>query len=795
MIFRVAAITFLSLTALGGCGGTAQTDPPAAQAVVDSALLLSLNPAAPSFKDDVQPILDRRCVVCHGCFDAPCQLKLSSWEGLQRGANEEKVYDGARIRAMRPTRLFIDAKSTAEWRRRDFYAVLNEGPPGIEANLQGSLLYRMLRLKQLHPQPAAGRLPDDFDLGLDRAQVCTPLDRFDRFAADHPLWGMPYAMPNLPLAEYDLLVSWIAQGAPGPGSERPSRDAQAEIAAWESFLNGTEPKARLMSRYLYEHLFLGHIRLAGTGPREFYRLVRSRTPPGEPVDEIATVRPFDDPGVADFHYRLTLYRPSIVAKAHVVYEFSPGRRERYRELFLDPDYVVTTLPAYDPRLAANPFKAFASIPPASRYRFMLDDARFFIEGFIKGPVCRGQVALNVIDDQFWVFFFDPDQGVFTTQAEFLDEVADDLAVPADRGNTLNVLAIWTDYWRKQKKYLESKQSHFMQLEPRDIRRAVEYVWDGDGQNPNAALTVFRNFDSAAVINGLHGNFPETAWIIDYPLFERIHYLLVAGFDVYGNVGHQLNSRLYMDFLRMEGEHYFLAFLPAAQRKAIRDSWYVGIRAGRDYLFKEPIDWLGEEFAIGYRSDDPQRELYDYLLTRTAPVAGPDDLNRCTEPACLAGDDPTAAARVERSLRRIARLRGPLLQIFPDTTFLRIRNDVDGSGDLAYTLLLNKGYKNLMSMFEPEDLRDPDDDTLTLLRGLVGAYPNFFLVVDASAIEAFTADYLDVRSAEDYDRFVQRFGVRRTHPAFWQQADWFQARYLRDDPVEAGLFDLNRYENR
>ena len=29
--------------------------------------------------------------------------------------------------------------------------------------------------------------------------------------------------------------------------------------------------------------------------------------------------------------------------------------------------------------------------------------------FIKGPVCRGQVALNVIDDQFWVFFVQPDE--------------------------------------------------------------------------------------------------------------------------------------------------------------------------------------------------------------------------------------------------------------------------------------------------------------------------------------------------------------------------------------------------
>ena len=40
-----------------------------------------------SWADDVQPVLEKRCVVCHGCFDAPCQLKLTSYEGLVRGAN------------------------------------------------------------------------------------------------------------------------------------------------------------------------------------------------------------------------------------------------------------------------------------------------------------------------------------------------------------------------------------------------------------------------------------------------------------------------------------------------------------------------------------------------------------------------------------------------------------------------------------------------------------------------------------------------------------------------------------
>ena len=48
---------------------------------------------------------------------------------------------------------------------------------------------------------------------------------------------------------------------------------------------------------------------------------------------------------------------------------------------------------------------------------------------------------------------------------------------------------------------------------------------------------------------------------------------MAGFDVYGSVAHQLETRLYMDFLRMEGEHNFLVLMPEDKRLQMRDFWY------------------------------------------------------------------------------------------------------------------------------------------------------------------------------------------------------------------------------
>jgi len=751
-----------------------------------------------SFESRVKPILDRRCVVCHGCYDAPCQLKLSSIEGLRRGASEERVYNATRIKPMRPTRLFVDAKNTAEWRLRGFYPVINEGPSTPENNLKNSVMYRLLRLKQQHPQPRTDRLPGSFTLELNREQTCPTLESVDDFTREHPMWGMPYAMPNLSDHEYRTLVSWLAQGAPAPASPGPSRTVIPQIRKWEKFLNQPSLKQKLVSRYLYEHLFHAHIHFSGSATREFYRLVRSSTAPGTPVDEIATVRPFDDPGRPDFYYRLIRYHPTIVAKNHVVYEFSDKRMERYRELFLAPDYTISKAPSWDPDVTSNPFRIFAEIPAESRYRFLLDDAHFFIEGFVKGPVCRGQIALSVIEDQFWVMFFDPDQPVLTNSTQFIGTIADELETPAGKTGDLDLLAIWTDYWQRQRRYMATKQAWFAKIGTHDIDHAMNYIWDGDGNNPNAALTVFRHFDSGSVAYGLVGRNPETAWIIDFPLFERIHYLLVAGYDVYGNVVHQLNTRIYMDFLRMEGEDHFLAFLPANRRKAIRDSWYVGQRSGIEKLFSGPQGWLNIDSVRGYRTNDPQRELYQKIKGRLAGVIRSSRaMNRCGNRDCMDSTGNPVQARADRAMNTIARLQGANLHAFPDVAFVRVKTG-KAENDLAYTLIRNKAYKNVTSFLADESERDRADigrDTMSVVKWLESSYPNFFFSINLSEIDEFTRRCAAIRNNQDYQRLVDRFGVRRTNPAFWELADWFQARYARTHPVVAGLFDLNRYQNR
>jgi hypothetical protein len=49
--------------------------------------------------------------------------------------------------------------------------------------------------------------------------------------------------------------------------------------------------------------------------------------------------------------------------------------------------------------------------------------------------------------------------------------------------------------------------------------------------------------------------------------------------------------------------------------------------------------------------------------------------------------------------------------------------------------------------------------------------------------------------EDYAALMDIFGVRRTSPEFWAQSDLLHDAYRIAAPVESGVYDINRFENR
>ena len=782
---RRTTLAFIAI-GLAGCATLKQDSlderfGPADPARFDQALAMA--PGGVSYAASVRPILERRCVVCHGCYDAPCQLKLGSWAGLVRGITKAPVYDAARLLEAPTTRLGVDAQRTSQWRGLGFDAVLNERTPTPENNLAASVLYRSLALKRANPLPADQPvLSDELDLSVDAAQTCPNLSEYDAYARKHPQAGMPYGLPGLTAQELDVVTRWLAAGAPDDAPTPLPAAVARQVQAWEGFLNGPSRKEQLMSRYLYEHLFLGHLVFEGDAKRQAFRVVRSAAAPGESGVPIATRRPYDDPGVARVYYRLEPERETLLAKTHMPYVLSPARMAKFRGWFIDAPYRVDVLPSYQIDVASNPFLAFAAIPTDSRYRFLLDEAEYFIMNFIKGPVCRGQMALDVIEDRFWVFFADPAHSADAANAEMLARQAEDFRLPASYGSDSPALLAWRQLAKGEDRVLAAKSAFLEKRFASEHKLDLSLIWDGDGRNPNAALTVFRHFNSATVVKGLVGDAPKTAWVLGYPLFERIYYLLAAGYDPYGNVGHQLNSRLYMDFMRMEGESNFLTLLPKAARITTRDHWYRGASADtKEYVAGAKAE-IEPETDIVYRSKDPQRELYGLLRKHLARVTQtPFDLAQVTD------------AALRRDLQSLAAVRGANLSWLPEASFLRV--DEAGRAPRYFSLLRDTGHRNVATLLREKFALLPDEDALTLVPGFIGAYPNAIYRVMRSDLPAFAAAVAALGSEADYRAFADRYAIRRTSPAFWAASDALTDAFAESAPLDAALFDYGRLENR
>ncbi|MFZ2632564.1 MAG: fatty acid cis/trans isomerase [Desulfosalsimonadaceae bacterium] len=736
--------------------------------------------------------MEKRCDVCHSCYDAPCQLKLTSFDGIDRGGSKTLVYDAARIKSAPPTRLSVDADSAKKWRDMGFHPVLNERNQTREANLENSVLNLMLQLKKENPMPVSDLLPETFDLRLDHHYLCTTAEEFPEYKQKYPLWGMPYALPGLTDQEMQTLVEWVAEGGKATPMPGMSEQARQIISGWEIFLNGNSIKEQLVSRYLYEHLFIGRIHFDSLPDREFYRLVRSKTPPGEPVVEINTVRPYDDPGVETFYYRFRKVESTIVVKDHTVYYMSPSKMARFRELFLQDNYTVARLPDYDYPDTANPFITFAEIPAESRYRFMLDDACYFVMGFIKGPVCRGQIALNVINDHFFVAFANPDKDKISNDSAFLYEMRDFLRLPSERKDNLRIVDVWLEYHDLQKQYLEGREKYLEKTDPANKGKGMDDIWDGEGTNKNALLTIFRHFDSASVVKGFVGKMPKTGWVVDYPLFERIHYLLVVGFNVFGNLGHQAETRIFMDYLRMEGESNFLTFLPKDSRKAIWDDWYIDPREDALNFLEDQFHGLKRDTRIAFHTNDPKKEFFEKLMQHAGPeIAGQDYLNRCPDKNCADETQNPYEQEADHHMKRLSSLKGRQVQVFPDLIFVHVVTG-EPDKDLVYSVIRNKELSNNSMMFKEDRRRVIDNDTLTVVKGYVGSYPNAFTRIPIDQMGITIDSYLKIKDEIGYYHFAKKYSIQRNCPCFWEESDWHHTKALELQPIEGGLFDLYRF---
>lgn len=758
-----------------------------------------------SFANNVKPILDKKCLACHACYDAPCQLKLESAEGLNRGASKQRVYDGGRFQDSPPTRLYVDAQTPQEWRDQGFHSVLSSHVDSDDGVIS-PLMEKMLALGQRNPLPPNKKIPEDIKLGLNRVNYCSAPGEFKDYVDEYPNGGMPLAVSGLDKNEYKILSTWLKQGAKIDAQNVSiSKSEQQMIKRWESWLNTPDKRVRLVSRYLYEHLFLAHLYLGDPGsdvPPQFYQLIRSYEPGGLVPIAIPTVLPNDDPE-KPFLYRLIPVVDTIVHKTNITYRFDSQRLKRYEQLFLNSDWSVKKLPGYSYQERSNPFLTFEAIPAKQRYLFLLDDAEFFVRNFIRGPVCHGQIATNVIRDQFWVIFEDPDFEHYTNDSEYQLSVNGYLGLPGEKTSILDFGSEWLDYSKDRNHYLALRQSAYQKKYPSGA--AFEQLWDGDKTNENAFLTVFRHHDSASVTKGWQGQIPLTVWLMDYPLLERTYYELVVGFNVFGSVSHQAQTRLYFDLIRNGSETNFLRFLPADSRQKIYDSWYLSAARIKTEISYHDLD-VKTPSNIAYTSEQPKQELLTTLIKKLPTLVGDDPINRCSK-NCEAKQSNSIKEQISHALNKIAAIPASQLagiKWLPEVSFVRIdladkkttnslvNEKHKNSNHLVYSLLRNRHHDSVAFALG-ESLRYQEDlDGLTILPEPVGSYPNLILQINISELEDFVAAFSAINSEEKFNRFIERWGVRRMSPQFWEVFHSFKDYMQVTKPLESGIYDMNRY---
>jgi hypothetical protein len=284
-------------------------------------------------------------------------------------------------------------------------------------------------------------------------------------------------------------------------------------------------------------------------------------------------------------------------------------------------------------------------------------------------------------------------------------------------------------------------------------------------------------------------------LFDYPLLERTYYQLVVNFDVFGNVSHQAQTRLYFDLIRNGAELNFLRLMPANSRESFLDDWYQSSGKVKLWMDYESID-DDKPTGLKLNESDPKRDFANQLLARYGDLnASPDPINRCAGAYCSRPGIVPALRDAEQALSRLTSRPAAGLRVIeqlPEATMLRIETRT-GQREF-YSLLRNRAHSNVAFMLGEAYRYQPGLDTATIYPGVLSSYPNFMFNIPAEQVPEFVEAMESAKGAHSFEKIVDRWGIRRSHPQFWQYFHDLSTYIRETTPVEEGVLDMNRYEN-
>lgn len=782
LLISVTAV-FALILGFAGLAPTGSAETPASSAHAASE-------ASDLYTEEIQPLFDNRCIACHGCIGSPCNVKLSSYKGLERGGFGDNPYS---LHFDDYPRTGIEAKATTEeWREVGFYPVVSRGGSAKE-NLAGSMVSQLVEAGHAFNQPGFSRqaLMPSYSERYNNSCPSTS-ESLKTHLASNPAEGMPYGLPSIEQEQIDQINKWLADGSKGP-SEKNQEKALALanptiVARWEAFFNASDERSRLVSRYIFDHVYLSTLAL-DESPGEVFQLVRSKTAGNSvadaeagkvtpPVVVIDAPHPYDNPmayaGVEGFYYRLRKITDRPVQKNHFVWQLNQSYIAHLQELFLAPKWEKSE--GFEaPWDVGNPFVMYQAIPTRSRYLFLIENSAVIVGGITSGPVCLGQAATYAVKDQFWVYFVDPEYDVSVLEPQL------------GLGN-----------WEAMMDRSPEANAIYNQAYGKTIRRffpdgyPIDAIWDGKHENPNAWLTILRHESNTWVLTGRQGGIPRSQWLMGFSGFERIYYDTVAHFKYWGGDIGKLETVAFFNLLRQEFEDHFLLMLPPDSRKAIRQEWTKGIgQVGLRFTSLEE-----GELPSPIKNSDPKAPLVGIVKNIEdhvgATVTGPvDHLNPWVKtPYALENGVSSFDEWVKAISTMTVTTDYKFPRYMPSLIMLKLN---DGDESRLYSLVVNRVYESQYTILFQNGQTLPDLYTLSVYPSVVGGFPNLFMELDLAQVPGFIEDLRKVDSLPDFLKFRDQYAMLRNRADFWSSYDWFNEWNFKNRKQDAGVFDLSYYD--
>ena len=756
------------------------------------------------YRDRIQPILAKRCVTCHACTSAPCQLNTTSYAGLVRGLSQENPHNQSVWRTFRDgtrTRL-EDRFSPSVWRSLGFYPVLPQAgrPP------EQSLLY--LALNHESPAFVDGEAEDQartLSLLTEEKFEC-PLNpkEYREFREDYALARMPLGCSELPPSEKQQLIDWILNGAPGPQGKglevltEPTETSATRgdleyvyrlVYEFEAFLNPSEGRRIAVARYLFEHLYAMNLYFADN-PGEFYRIVRSRTPSPEPIDLVVTEFVTDDPHEAIF-YRLEKVDKVIELKRHIPLQIGPAFISEMDEIFLNPaldddwgnPWAVHSYPN-------NPFEWFQTIPGLARGRFVERYAKKMMQVVARGAICHGSQPSYVSPDYAWFMVLKPESdptvmipALGKKNAKGQPDFSDFYAHPHD---TRRSLVYPPNYPWRAKSYNRIYLNGIDQLHPGGI--GVEDISDVDlffAVRHETSLEFYSAKDVSVP------GYTEYKILWSYADYENFYYRTSVHYKYYGSVAHKFDAFYAVIQRRSLGEYMYALLQPDynARQKLLR--WFTTLRGRLFYQIRRTLLRYDLPERTSKEPAQPLALVSQKILRKFARYQNDPDkvhFHSSLRSGLKVELQPTIhhAEEFEQGLRTLVGKRGTFARYVPKLVHIRFDRDH------LYSFFVHRGHRNdkIIAM-EAKSLL-PEFDQLNVAKGLVGAFPYMFFDIHPTQARSFIEGIAGLRSADDWQELVGRFGIQREGPEFYPFLDWMHGWISRNLGDLGGLLDIRYY---